>query len=311
MSTGNPSSYTSSSPLASLYPTIEGTPAIMNNMNNANQYRITSGVGMSLPTTYTPTTHRVSKAKKGKRVHVCEYPRCQKVFTRAEHRRRHEIRHYSKKSYPCTFQDCKRVFHRSDYLTRHLEKHECGVRVPSRNPSTNSNSSRVQQTSQTRSADVAVESIIQINAAPTSYPNTWTSMEASLPPNPAWFNQIPDSVESGHFYSTTPELSDSPIPMADFASPAASPASFIYEHPQILDPYLHGPASDVGSGVGSPVPWEKMEHYMLPFHYEPVPKHDMAHSPPFQYTSWSSPDSFASLHDFSVSPMVYGQPAMC
>ncbi|KAI4184342.1 MAG: hypothetical protein L6R41_004817 [Letrouitia leprolyta] len=37
--------------------------------------------------TYTPTTHRISKAKKGKKVHVCEHPGCNKVFTRAEHRK--------------------------------------------------------------------------------------------------------------------------------------------------------------------------------------------------------------------------------
>ncbi|KAL8775493.1 MAG: hypothetical protein Q9194_003712 [Teloschistes cf. exilis] len=40
--------------------------------------------------TYTPTTHRISKAKKGKKVHVCEHPGCGKVFTRAEHRK-HEM----------------------------------------------------------------------------------------------------------------------------------------------------------------------------------------------------------------------------
>jgi hypothetical protein len=31
------------------------------------------------PVTYTPTTHRISKAKKGKRVHACEFPGCNKV----------------------------------------------------------------------------------------------------------------------------------------------------------------------------------------------------------------------------------------
>ena len=30
--------------------------------------------------TYTPTTHRISKAKKGKKVHVCEFPNCGKVW---------------------------------------------------------------------------------------------------------------------------------------------------------------------------------------------------------------------------------------
>ncbi len=31
--------------------------------------------------TYTPTTHRISKAKKGKKVHACEFPGCPKVRT--------------------------------------------------------------------------------------------------------------------------------------------------------------------------------------------------------------------------------------
>lgn len=42
---------------------------------------------ITFPITFTPTTHRISKAKKGKRVHACEFPGCSKVFTRAEHRR--------------------------------------------------------------------------------------------------------------------------------------------------------------------------------------------------------------------------------
>ena len=38
-----------------------------------------SSIALEAPLTYTPTTHRVSKAKKGKRVHACEYPGCNKV----------------------------------------------------------------------------------------------------------------------------------------------------------------------------------------------------------------------------------------
>jgi len=37
--------------------------------------------------TYTPTTRRVSKAKKGKRVHACEFPGCDKVCDSVAHRR--------------------------------------------------------------------------------------------------------------------------------------------------------------------------------------------------------------------------------
>jgi hypothetical protein len=33
----------------------------------------------NMPVTYTPTTHRISKAKKGKRVHACEHEGCDKV----------------------------------------------------------------------------------------------------------------------------------------------------------------------------------------------------------------------------------------
>lgn len=66
--------------------------------------------------------HRVSKAKKGKRVHACEFPGCEKVFTRAEHRRRHESSHKSNKLYPCTYEGCTKAFHRSDYISQHLAR---------------------------------------------------------------------------------------------------------------------------------------------------------------------------------------------
>ncbi|OJJ49223.1 hypothetical protein ASPZODRAFT_140151 [Penicilliopsis zonata CBS 506.65] len=77
-----------------------------------------------LPITYTPTTHRISKAKKGKRVHACEYPGCNKVFTRAEHKRRHELNHNPEAVFRCTYPGCRKAFHRPDLLSRHMERHE-------------------------------------------------------------------------------------------------------------------------------------------------------------------------------------------
>lgn len=44
-----------------------------------NSMRTTSPADATVPVTYTPTTHRISKAKKGKRVHACQYPACGKV----------------------------------------------------------------------------------------------------------------------------------------------------------------------------------------------------------------------------------------
>ena len=42
----------------------------------------TSSTPLEGPVTYTPTTHRISKAKKGKRVHACEFHGCNKVWLR-------------------------------------------------------------------------------------------------------------------------------------------------------------------------------------------------------------------------------------
>lgn len=41
-------------------------------------------MGQGEEITYTPTTHRISKAKKGKKVHACEYPGCKKVWRSSE-----------------------------------------------------------------------------------------------------------------------------------------------------------------------------------------------------------------------------------
>jgi hypothetical protein len=48
-----------------------------------NTMRRSPQTEVPLPVTYTPTTHRVSKAKKGKRVHACEFPGCNKVCARS------------------------------------------------------------------------------------------------------------------------------------------------------------------------------------------------------------------------------------
>ncbi|PGH04216.1 hypothetical protein AJ80_08561 [Polytolypa hystricis UAMH7299] len=83
----------------------------------------------SAPITYTPTTHRVSKAKKGKRVHGCDHPGCHKVFTRAEHLRRHQLNHNPVHSFRCKVEACGKGFQRHDLLTRHMEKHNLATQT--------------------------------------------------------------------------------------------------------------------------------------------------------------------------------------
>ncbi|KAI9769229.1 MAG: hypothetical protein M1840_004358 [Geoglossum simile] len=73
---------------------------------------------------YTPTTHRISKAKKGRRVHGCTYADCGKVFTRAEHLRRHQLNHRPEALYKCDIAGCPKTFQRPDLRARHMERHE-------------------------------------------------------------------------------------------------------------------------------------------------------------------------------------------
>lgn len=67
----SPSVSSSSSP--------EPQPASKSNMGRKTSMRTTSPADGTMPVTYTPTTRRISKAKKGKRVHACQYPSCGKV----------------------------------------------------------------------------------------------------------------------------------------------------------------------------------------------------------------------------------------
>ena len=107
--------------------------------------------------TYTPTTHRISKAKKGKKVHACEFPGCTKVryiawssqirglhdirslpeqniasmsLTGSKLRitwklticRRHEANHNTSPAFQCDKEGCKKPFQRADLLARHMER---------------------------------------------------------------------------------------------------------------------------------------------------------------------------------------------
>ncbi|RYC55318.1 hypothetical protein CHU98_g10890 [Xylaria longipes] len=71
----------------------------------------------SIPVKLTPITGRVSRAKKGVPVHICD------TFTRAEHLRRHQLSH-KPAAFPCPYHGCEKTFHRQDLLARHTQRHE-------------------------------------------------------------------------------------------------------------------------------------------------------------------------------------------
>ncbi|KAF3491750.1 uncharacterized protein GIQ15_01267 [Arthroderma uncinatum] len=75
-------------------------------------------INVSVPITYTPATHRISKAKKG-----VYKGRTQTVYLSFPSDR-HELNHNPQATFICTIHGCGKGFHRSDLLSRHMEKHE-------------------------------------------------------------------------------------------------------------------------------------------------------------------------------------------
>ncbi|EFQ97927.1 hypothetical protein MGYG_00964 [Nannizzia gypsea CBS 118893] len=55
-----------------------GMPSTITTRKCAPKSQRRDTVNVSMPVTYTPATHRISKAKKGKRVHACQFPGCSK-----------------------------------------------------------------------------------------------------------------------------------------------------------------------------------------------------------------------------------------
>ena len=84
---------------------------ISNNNNNNDEER-----GLS------PTGDYPDSLKKRK-VHQCDFPNCDKVYTKSSHLKAHKRTHTGEKPYECSWEGCKWKFARSDELTRHFRKH--------------------------------------------------------------------------------------------------------------------------------------------------------------------------------------------
>ncbi|KXG47466.1 Zinc finger, C2H2 [Penicillium griseofulvum] len=200
---------------------------------------------MNAPSPQT-NSNRVSKAMKGKRVHACERPGCQKVFTRAEHRRRHELSHEPKRQYPCTFKGCQKAFHRPDYLTQHMGRHESAARKETAYPQSNTSTHQptLQQPMQsppTNSPRIPFQAETSDN-----FSGVWGSIDSSVscPQYSRGQSQSSTPVDdhpSPYSYTNenyTNEMCSSPVPSDSFTNPQYPTTGMPVEMVTAIDQYL-------------------------------------------------------------------------
>ncbi|CAG8152406.1 unnamed protein product [Penicillium nalgiovense] len=306
------------------------------NMGRNNNIRPSSPADANVPVTYTPTTHRISKAKKGKRVHACQYPACGKVFTRAEHRRRHELNHNPEASYRCATQGCKKAFHRADLLARHMERHELEsqseqsswapdkqnpIVTDSAIPRCMSMDHGMPLTASSHAHSMSIGSLVAPGIHPDLANNDcslmWSGVDLPLQPRTAFHSQLPESVDDSPFYSSPADTCPSPLSDATFSLPPHSSSSISSASVSVIDQYpkniLNGEVTSSPLQMHTPLRWDN-DVGVPPSHLVPMSVGENMIQPPVQChypsPSWSSADCLPyedqvhSMHQFQ--PVSWG-----
>ncbi|KAF2502752.1 hypothetical protein BU16DRAFT_554794 [Lophium mytilinum] len=123
------------------------------------------------------STGRVSKAKKGLKVHNCE---CGRSYTRAEHLRRHQKNHQD--ALTCNFTDCGKTFYRPDLLQRHQERHNEPSKDESRRTSLYSQGSAAEVEGPLTTSAPSMSSSTPIDTVSRTLDNPSTYLPVSVSP---------------------------------------------------------------------------------------------------------------------------------
>ncbi len=92
--------------------------------NNRGQHFVSSSEPRHhLPTSSSSVCSEYNDSLKRRKVHRCDFPSCDKVYTKSSHLKAHKRTHTGEKPYECSWDGCSWKFARSDELTRHYRKH--------------------------------------------------------------------------------------------------------------------------------------------------------------------------------------------
>ncbi|KAJ5477940.1 Zinc fingerC2H2 [Penicillium desertorum] len=308
--------------------------ASKSNMSRKNNIRPSSPADANVPVTYTPTTHRISKAKKGKR-----------VFTRAEHRRRHELNHNPEASYRCSTQGCKKAFHRADLLARHMERHELESQSEQSSWTSNKQNPIINESAVPRcmsmdhgmpltatspTHSMSIGSLVAPGIHPDLANNDcslmWSGVDLPLQPRPAFHSQLPESVDDSPFYSSPADTCPSPLSDATFSLPPHSSSSISSASVSVIDQYpkniMNGEVTSSPLQMHTPLRWDTdagvPPSHLVPMsmgrEYDPASEFSSRIFSPVQChypsPSWSSADCLPyedqvhSMHQFQ--PVSWG-----
>ncbi|KAF2138592.1 uncharacterized protein K452DRAFT_88781 [Aplosporella prunicola CBS 121167] len=246
------------------------------------------------PTKYTKTG-RISKAKKGLKVHLCES--CGKSYTRAEHLRRHQQNHNGA-ALQCDWPGCGKTFHRTDLLERHRERHNDPNNEENRRGSVTSHGS-----SRSYETPMAVASPQPQDIMRTSLPQV-SQAAYSVTSTPGMIDAVQSSAASSTkmpFATAPPSYARTSIPMAEDLA-AHTGSQFFGDWGWTSPPPEYPEYPPTTSGYGSPGHISSYPDY--PYATNPYPAcrprtlSNASFIDPFMQTLPRSPASVTSTQPF-------------
>ncbi|KAI0110594.1 hypothetical protein F4776DRAFT_667667 [Hypoxylon sp. NC0597] len=160
-----------------------------------------------------PGTYKRASRKGAPRRFSCDWPGCDKIYSRAEHLQRHQLNHDPKTIYTCDVPDCTQTFVRPDLLARHKKRHSASYIPRNR---TSSFSIPTKETVQDMS--VMPSPSIVANAAGPPRPATFPQQPASAPRNAAVLLTSDSPIQPQPPPLPPPMASTQPSPLAHSVS---------------------------------------------------------------------------------------------